>query len=227
MTRCSKCSTENPPGSSECSNCGAALVGAGGGLIGGGSALGGGALERKRERGSASLSVGPTTYGDGVSFVSTGDAMKQLQAMTLEGMDAQQLENIANQLNLLMNQMGVVAEYTKGGDMSISAKDRQVVDMIEQKVKEVEEKSGKLLASPEAYLRLGNYYYSRGKHELALENYDKALKLQSDVWITWYNKGCVLQELDRHEEAVPAYKRATDLNDDAVEAWYNMGVANM
>ncbi len=92
MARCAKCGTDNPPDSNECSNCGTNLAGVGIGLIGGGSALGGGALERKRDRGSSSLSVGPTTYGDGVSFVSTGDAMKQIQSMSLEGMDAQHLE---------------------------------------------------------------------------------------------------------------------------------------
>jgi len=101
--------------------------------------------------------------------------------MVIKGMDAQQLQNVATQLNVLLNQMGVAADFTRGGSLAVSSKDRGVLEAIEAKVREVEKSSGELLANPEAYLRLGNYYYAGGQLDVRLPPFGRRHALGAEV----------------------------------------------
>lgn len=64
----------------------------------------------------------------------------------------------------------------------------------------------------EPLVNLGLFYRVKGKYELALEQYEKALQLAPANAVTWYNKGVVLLRLGRIEEALDAFKKSAALD---------------
>jgi TolB-like protein len=63
----------------------------------------------------------------------------------------------------------------------------------------------------EAYTIRGHYYYETGKPELALQEYDKALKINSNYWETYYGKGMVYWNNDLLK-TIDNYQKAASLN---------------
>jgi tetratricopeptide (TPR) repeat protein len=76
----------------------------------------------------------------------------------------------------------------------------------------------------EDYFNRGVDLYQRDKYELALEAFDKAIKLKPDFAKAWSNRGLALGELGRYEEALKAFVKAIELKPDYAAAWYNRGV---
>ena len=64
---------------------------------------------------------------------------------------------------------------------------------------------------------------ARKKYEKAIGCYDKALEINPNYAIAWYNKGNALDELERYKEAIECYDRALEINSNFAEAWYNKG----
>ena len=115
---CPKCNTPNPETNKACSQCGTPLgaPAPGSRLIGGqGGILGGGQLKAGVKKPTGGISVGAASFADKVSFVSSGDAIKQLESMVIKGMDQQQLADVATRLNTLLNSMGVATDFARGG----------------------------------------------------------------------------------------------------------------
>ena len=77
----------------------------------------------------------------------------------------------------------------------------------------------------EDYINRGIALYRRGKYELALDAFEKAIELKPDYADAWYNRGVTLAKLGRHEEALKAYDKAIELKPDFAEAWYNKACA--
>jgi tetratricopeptide (TPR) repeat protein/predicted amidohydrolase len=61
-------------------------------------------------------------------------------------------------------------------------------------------------------------------HE-ALQTYEEAIKIISDIEAIWLNKGYVLSKLGRNEEALKSYEKAIEINPTDGIAWYNKGNA--
>ena len=74
------------------------------------------------------------------------------------------------------------------------------------------------------YFNIAYSFGEKGDYEKAIENYDKALELNSNFEEAWYNKGFNLGELERHAEAIKCYDKAIDLNPNYEKAWHNKGV---
>jgi len=74
---------------------------------------------------------------------------------------------------------------------------------------------------PEDYFNHGIDLYYKGKYELALEAFNKAIKLKPDYAEAWVDKGAALGELGRIDEALKAFNKAIELNPNFAEAWYN------
>ncbi|MBA7712318.1 hypothetical protein ES703_121292 [subsurface metagenome] len=51
-----------------------------------------------------------------------------------------------------------------------------------------------------------------GRDEEALESYDKAIEINPDYELAWYNRGVSLEQLDRDEEALESYDRVIKIN---------------
>ena len=82
--------------------------------------------------------------------------------------------------------------------------------------------------------RFGEHSYPRasrahlhaqaGRHLAALADYEALLQKQPDDARTWFNKGFVLELLDRWDDALAAFRRATDLSPELDRAWYGQGL---
>ena len=76
-----------------------------------------------------------------------------------------------------------------------------------------------------------NYYYNRGdtffdlgKFEDAIQNYDKAIELDSNVnSACYYNRGTAYFSLGKFEDAIQDYNKAIDLNPNNASYYYNRG----
>ena len=78
---------------------------------------------------------------------------------------------------------------------------------------------------PEDYFNRGFDLYYKGKYDLALKAYEKAIELKPDYADAWTNKGVTLDELGRYEEALKAYEKAIELKPDDADVWTNKGDA--
>ncbi len=63
-----------------------------------------------------------------------------------------------------------------------------------------------------------------GRHDEALEAFNKALEIKRDSYKAWYNKGAALAALSRHDEALEAYNKAIEIKGNFYLAWANKGV---
>jgi len=89
---------------------------------------------------------------------------------------------------------------------------------------EIDKRFKKPIASSSDYLLLGNVEYSKANYSKALELYEKAIELEPDDAVAWYNKGITLGELNRLEEELQAYEKAIELKPDYTHALVNKGV---
>jgi tetratricopeptide (TPR) repeat protein len=65
----------------------------------------------------------------------------------------------------------------------------------------------------------------RGEIEEALLAFSKAIELNPDNSITWYNKGLTLIRSNKLAPAVECFDKAIKNNDSYAKAWYNKGRA--
>ena len=77
----------------------------------------------------------------------------------------------------------------------------------------------------DAHINLGAALARAGRHDAALESYDRAIALQPGSAHAWSNRGLVLAGTDRHEAALENFARALALEPDLAEAHYNQGKA--
>jgi tetratricopeptide (TPR) repeat protein len=63
-----------------------------------------------------------------------------------------------------------------------------------------------------------------GRHDEALEAYNKAIEIKPDSHLAWYNKGVALAVLGRRNESLVAFNKAIEIKPDYYSAWYNKGV---
>jgi tetratricopeptide (TPR) repeat protein len=74
-----------------------------------------------------------------------------------------------------------------------------------------------------AWHRKGLELGKSGHYEEALQAFDKALELNSDVSTAWYNKGIALDNLGRYEEALQVYNKALELKSEDSDTWHRKG----
>jgi tetratricopeptide (TPR) repeat protein len=67
-------------------------------------------------------------------------------------------------------------------------------------------------------------YGKKGEYHNALEWANKAIQIDPNDAITWYNKGVALDNLCRYDEAIKSYDRAIQIDPNYADPWYNKGV---
>jgi len=75
------------------------------------------------------------------------------------------------------------------------------------------------------FLEQGNALYDLGKHEEAINAYNKAIELNPKLASAWYNKGVALTNQGKDDEAIVAYDKAIEIDPKHASAWYNKGNA--
>ena len=102
---------------------------------------------------------------------------------------------------------------------ALSEEQKEMMDEIKGKY-ELFEAFGLPLNSGD-YISRGNSLYSKGKYDLALKGYEKAIELKPDYAEAWDNKGAALSKLKRYEDALEAHEKAIELKPDLANAWFN------
>jgi len=75
------------------------------------------------------------------------------------------------------------------------------------------------------YGELGCAAYKRGDYAVAIENYNRAIKLRPDDPFLYNNRGLAYFELKKYDEAISDYTKAIELKPDYATAYYNRGLA--
>ena len=63
-----------------------------------------------------------------------------------------------------------------------------------------------------------------GRHQAALDDYEVLLRQHPEDARNWFNKGYVLELLERWDEALLAFRRASELSPELDRAWYGQGL---
>lgn len=75
-----------------------------------------------------------------------------------------------------------------------------------------------------AHLWRGSAYEKNGDHSQAIADFDKAIQLQPDNAMTYYNRGVANGGKGENELAISDYDKAIQRNPDFAEAYFNRGV---
>jgi tetratricopeptide (TPR) repeat protein len=76
-----------------------------------------------------------------------------------------------------------------------------------------------------AYLNRGWAYFSLGDYQLAIDDYNQAIRLNPDYTEAYYNRGIAYFNLGHYQLAIDDYNQAIRLNPDYAEAYNNRGGA--
>ena len=77
----------------------------------------------------------------------------------------------------------------------------------------------------EEYFDKGFDYAKSGEYQLAIDNFTRALSIDSDDAIAYNNRGLSYSYLGNHEDAIADYTRALRIDPDMADAYYNRGTA--
>jgi tetratricopeptide (TPR) repeat protein len=77
----------------------------------------------------------------------------------------------------------------------------------------------------EEHFERGNAYFKQGKYKEAIEEYEKALKVQPKDYPAWINMGLAYRRLSEPNKAIECYQKALEINPEIAEAWVGIGCA--
>ena len=76
-----------------------------------------------------------------------------------------------------------------------------------------------------AYVSRGVAHFKKGRRELAIRDFDWAIKLNSSYPLAYNNRGFAYDSMGEHERAIRDFDKTIDLNPNFVEAHANRGLA--
>lgn len=75
--------------------------------------------------------------------------------------------------------------------------------------------------SPLRHYKQGNDYNELGQYKLAIEEYNKAIRVQSDYFPAYFNRGIIHSKLGHYQQAIEDYTEVIRLKPDYAEAYNN------
>lgn len=75
-----------------------------------------------------------------------------------------------------------------------------------------------------AYNNRGTAYHSLKQHELAIEDYNKAINLKKDYADAYNNRGASYYSLGKHQQAIEDFNKAISLKQNFASAYANRGL---
>ena len=79
--------------------------------------------------------------------------------------------------------------------------------------------------SEQPSLRSGNRHFQQGKYDKAIEEYNEAIRINSQCDEAYVNRGTVKGMLNRHEEAIADFNEAIRINPQSTDTYINRGTA--
>ena len=77
------------------------------------------------------------------------------------------------------------------------------------------------------YYNRGLEYKNLGKYQLAIDDYNKAIKINPDYVDAYNDRGIAYHKSGNYKNALDDYNRAIKINPDYVKAYYNRGFVKM
>ena len=74
-----------------------------------------------------------------------------------------------------------------------------------------------------AFINRGVAYYEKGQHDLAMDNYDQAIKLNPKYASAFFNRGSSFQDKKQHDRAIEDYDQAIKFDPKYADAFFNRG----
>ena len=71
----------------------------------------------------------------------------------------------------------------------------------------------------------GNSYYYKKDYHRAIDCYRKAIQINPQYSMAYYNLGVALRSINKTEEAIDCYRKAIQINPKLAAAYNNMGKA--
>jgi tetratricopeptide (TPR) repeat protein len=78
-------------------------------------------------------------------------------------------------------------------------------------------------ADPELYYKVGIYYLTLKKYEFAIENFEKAIRINPYQKFVYFHIGVIYIKLRNWENAIECFKKSIERNEEKPEAYYNLG----
>lgn len=78
-----------------------------------------------------------------------------------------------------------------------------------------------------AYVALGHYYFEKGNRALAVENYEKALRIRPLETAIWFRLGTIRMQLDQWEKALQAFSEVVQQEPEEGDAWANVAAIHL
>lgn len=76
----------------------------------------------------------------------------------------------------------------------------------------------------ECYFYIGAEYYKHSKYKQSMEQYNKAIAIDSTNASAYYFRGNIYDALQKPDSALQDYNKALSLNSDLADAYYNRGI---
>jgi tetratricopeptide (TPR) repeat protein len=108
-------------------------------------------------------------------------------------------------------------------EKKLNSFDDGIATIIAQKLNLIDKQFGKPTGNTSDYLTLASVEYSKGNYLTTTQYLNKAIELNPNYDIAWYNKGVALGKLALHNEALKAYGKAIEINPNYAKAWYGKG----
>jgi len=77
----------------------------------------------------------------------------------------------------------------------------------------------------DAFYNSGKLYHIDGQHELAIQDYTEAIRLDPQYAIAYRGRGVVYSDLGQHQRAIQDYDKAIRIDPLDADASYNRGIA--
>ena len=87
------------------------------------------------------------------------------------------------------------------------------------------EKAVSLKQKADYYNDLGYAYFLKGDYKKAIDCYNRAIKIDPNLSVAYYNKALAYRKMGNIKEAIKNYSKAIALNPDDPDYYYNLGIA--
>ena len=103
-------------------------------------------------------------------------------------------------------------------DLSISGNSEEIIDSITYELKKIKKEN-----SAELYLLRGNAWYDKNNYNNAIDDYNKAIKINKNYTLAFYNRGFAKIKKGEYDSAIEDYSKVVTIDESYVGAYVVRG----